>query len=469
MAGEPEGGQAAGDLAEAIRAIRERVRARHPSGKLAPFDIPLPDLTPVLHARDAAEAKVAAIGTVNPRPPGVANAAVQTVKSAIARALDWHVREQVEFNRGVVAFMQSTLEAMNGFNRALTELASGMAGLGNEARAAREEAAELKDVRSHWSAWRPEWERKLAANEMQFLRSVAELQGAFQHRVEQMESNFRDLVKSRQVDFESVLERSGLEIQRRLWTDLDLVAERFERLIHTELRIARQRASAAPPACPPTAPEPAPPALDWLAFASRFRGPEEHVRQAQRVYLPYFAGRRNVLDAGCGRGEFLELMKEAGVTARGVDVSAEAVRLCRAKGLQADETDLFVHLAVLPAGSLDGIFCGQVVEHLPPGRLPELIRLAAEALERGGILVVETPNPECLAVFATHFYLDPTHVRPVPPGLLSFCFEEAGFGRLELKRLAPAADSMPSLASLPEDFRAAFFDSLDYAVIGRKL
>jgi len=88
---------------------------------------------------------------------------------------------------------------------------------------------------------------------------------------------------------------------------------------------------------------------------------------------------------------------------------------------------------------------------------------------RDGVIAIETPNPECLAIFATHFYLDPTHTRPVPHPLLVFYLEEFGIGRIEVRKLSPAVESMPALASLPEEFRAAFFGGLDYAVIGRKL
>ena len=90
-------------------------------------------------------------------------------------------------------------------------------------------------------------------------------------------------------------------------------------------------------------------------------------------------------------------------------------------------------------------------------------------LEKGGVLILETPNPECLSIFAMQFYLDPAHPRPVPPTLAAFQMEEAGLGRIEVKRRAPASDSMPSLASLPEDFHEAFFGCLDYAIVGRKL
>ena len=187
------------------------------------------------------------------------------------------------------------------------------------------------------------------------------------------------------------------------------------------------------------------------------------------MYAPYFAGCRNVLDIGCGRGEFLETMREAGVPARGIDLDEESVATCRHKGLEAEPADLYAYLADLPEASLDGIFCSQVVEHLPPERLPEMVRLSASRLTRNGVIAIETPDPECLAIFATHFYLDPTHTRPVPHALLAFYLEEFGVGNIQLHRLSPAVESIPALASLPEDFRTAFFGGLDYSIVGRKL
>src|ERR1700735_1090874 len=111
------------ELAEVMAEIRQRVRARHPNG-VAPGNVPLPDLTPLLHARDAAEAKVASIGTVNPRRGGPLNSIIQSLKRMVARALDWHVREQVEFNRGVMACVQATMENLNECRRALSLLSA---------------------------------------------------------------------------------------------------------------------------------------------------------------------------------------------------------------------------------------------------------------------------------------------------------------------------------------------------------
>ena len=466
------------ELTAILQEVRERVRARHPEGSAAA--LPLPDLMPLLHARDAAEAKVAAIGTVNPRAGGPLNWLIQSIKKNIARALDWHVREQVEFNRNVLACVQATLEALEETRRALAvsmdETRRGLALSMEDTRQLRVqvggEVQELKDIRLHWAEWHQGWEHKLAVNETKLLRAVAELNAAFQHRAGLMEDSFREQIKAQHAEFEGALNRSGLDVQKRFWADLERVRLDYERVIHAELRMVRQRAAvsaAAAVAAPQLPPSPAPPAFDYGRFADRFRGPEEYVKKGQRFYLPYFAGRREVLDIGCGRGEFLEVMREAGVPARGIDLGQESVDLCRYKGLQTELADLFPYLADLPESSLDGIFSAQVVEHLPPERLPEMIRLAASRLERGGVLAIETPNPECLAIFASHFYLDPTHTRPVPQALLAFYMEEFGLGLIEVHRLSPAVESMPALAGLPEDFREAFFGGLDYAIVGRKL
>ena len=436
------------------------MRARHPSasGDGSP---PVADLMPLVHARDAAEAKVASIGSVNPRPPGILNALIQSLKRTISRGLDWFVRDQVVFNREVMRCVEATLEALNEVNRALnltTEL--------------QREIQQLKDIRAHWAAWRPEWERKLDHNEMQFLRSVADLQGAFQHRVTLMESNLREMMKAQHADYAGSLERSNLDIQKKLCADMAGIRTEYESLIYSELRMLRQRAGyqAQAAASQPQATPPAePPVLDYARFREKFRGSEESVKAGQKFYVPYFAGRTEVLDLGCGRGEFLELMREAGVPARGIDLNPESVSLCASKALRAEQADLFMYLDGLPDASLDGIFSAQVVEHLPPRRLPQMIRLTAQKLVRGGVLVIETPNPQCLAIFATHFYLDPTHTCPIPRALLAFYMEECGLGGIEMQDRSPSVETMPALAALPEDFRNTFFGGLDYAIIGRKL
>jgi 2-polyprenyl-3-methyl-5-hydroxy-6-metoxy-1,4-benzoquinol methylase len=459
------------ELIAMLQAVRDRVRARNPQTAAGAADgqdgVALPDLLPLVHARDAAMGKVAAIGTVNPRGGGPVNALVQGWKKLVARVLDWHVREQVEFNRKTMACVDAALEALNENNRALVEL-------GNRIAVAQSLAEEMKDIRDHWIEWRGDWEQKLQRIEVQFLRSTADLHGAFQHRVDMADSNWRESLMAQNKGFHAELQKSADDIQRRLWADMERFRAEYERVIHAELRTLRQRAQIrrAEPAEPGGAGFSLPSSslsFDYGKFAEKFRGPEEYVKNGQRIYLPDFSGRRSVLDIGCGRGEFLEMMREAGVPARGIDLSEESVATCRAKGLEAEVADLFVFLNDLPESSLDGIFCSQVVEHLPPDRLPEMIELCASRLERGGVIAIETPNPECLAIFATHFYLDPTHTRPVPSPLLAFYMEEFGIGRIETRKLAPALESMPSLAELPAAFRETFFGALDYAILGKKL
>lgn len=472
------------ELTAAIQAVRDHVRSRHPENGLGLEGVSVADLHPLIHARDAAEAKVAAIGTVNPRPPGLKNNIAQWIKKKVSRALDWHVREQVEFNRAAMRCVQASLEALSETTRALAALASHHRALSEEVRAMHDwldrnhseemaalarQAQEFGDIRQHWSDWRAGFEERRSQSEIHLLRTISELQGAFQHRVTLLEQNFRELSTQQHRAFTDALDRRSLDIQDRLWADLEEIRAQYEKLIHNELKVIRQKAAAAAPTLALTPPAETPIQVDWLRFAESFRGPEEDIRNRQRHYVLRFAGSVPVLDLGCGRGEFLEAARDAGLAATGIDQSDECVTLCRAKGLHAERADLFQYLDSLADQSLGGIYCAQVVEHIDPHRLPALIALMAKKLRSGALAIIETPNPECLAIFATHFYIDPTHTRPVPARLLGFYMEEAGFGRLEVEKLSPAVDSMPSLAELPPAVREQFFGGLDYVVFGRKL
>jgi O-antigen chain-terminating methyltransferase len=455
------------ELAAILHEIRDRVRARYPEGEARGLGVALPDLLPVLHARDAAQSKVAAIGTVNPRPPGLANNIVQFVKQSIARSLNWFVRDQVEFNRASLVALETTLEALNEVNRTFVAVGARIDELG----ALRAEAVELRDMRAHWIRWREEWERKLLQNEVHFLKSVSELQTSFDGKLMHADVNYRETVRAQHIEFSASISKAVEDVKQGFWQDLASIRLEFERLIHAELRVIRQKAysSAAPVAGQAPAASSGPVDFDYARFADRFRGTEDYVRERQQFYVPFFTGRGRVLDIGCGRGEFLEAMRQAGVRAIGVDLDNESVDLCRSKGLEAEHADAFEWLADQPDYSLDGIFASQLVEHLQPDRVPQLVKLCSAKLKSGGVLSLETPNPECLAIFATHFYLDPTHTRPIPHGLLAFYMEEYGFGGIEVHRLSPAVESMPSLAELPAAFREAFFGGLDYGIIGKRL
>ena len=420
------------ELTSVIDEVRLRIRARYPEQPLKnnpayPLGPALPDLMPLLHARDAAEAKVAAIGTVNPRLPGIGNAAIQWTKRKIARGLNWHVRDQVAFNQAALDCVQAALEALTDVNRALAAL--------------ERNAVETREQRE--------------TSDIIVLRTIAEMQASIEQRTAELEQSFHESLTGQHTAFEESLAQSVRELRNET-----------ERQIHTELRLIRQRASldsqdhlhaiGAPCGAEITLREPGSgpahaavtrkPSIDWLKFAGVFRGPEEHVRKRHRRHIPRFAGCADVLDIGCGRGEFLESAREAGIAARGIDQNAECVALCRSKGLAAETADLFTFLDATENRSLAGVFCAHVVEHLDPLSLPILIELLSCKLQTGGVLVIETPNPENAETMARHFWIDPTHTRPVPVALLRFYLEESGFGQVELEMGADYAVCARQLA-----------------------
>jgi len=196
----------------------------------------------------------------------------------------------------------------------------------------------------------------------------------------------------------------------------------------------------------------------YLELERRYRGTEEEILDRISVYLPWLktipAG-APVLDLGCGRGESLALLRDQGIPGRGVDSSARMVALCRERGLDATEGDLFGTLAGLEEGSLGGVVSFHVIEHLPAGSLDRLVRLAYRALKPGGILILETPSPLSLIVAARNFWLDPTHVRPVHPESLKLMYELASFDPVERLDLRPFPDRerLPEidLAKVPEE------------------
>lgn len=175
----------------------------------------------------------------------------------------------------------------------------------------------------------------------------------------------------------------------------------------------------------------------YADLEERYRGTEEEIRERFRGYLERLPTRGRALDLGCGRGETLELLAEHGLEARGVDASAEMVRHCRERSLDAVEGDLLDGLADVPADSLAVVTSIHVVEHLPPTSVDRLVRLAWRALSPGGILVLETPNPLSMAVSARSFWIDPTHLRPVHPDGLAAVLESAGFTAVERLELRP--------------------------------
>jgi SAM-dependent methyltransferase len=232
------------------------------------------------------------------------------------------------------------------------------------------------------------------------------------------------------------------------------------------------------------------PALDsfkYVGFEDQFRGSREAIRRRLEGYVPRFAGAQDVLDVGCGRGEFLELLRAAGVACRGIDINHEMVEQCRSRGLDVTEADAVGYLDRLPDASLGGIFSAQVVEHLQPSYLLRFLELGYHKLRPGGTMILETLNPACWVAFFDSYLRDITHVWPLHPDTLKYLVLASGFTQAEveyrspvgdehkLQTLTPARGADDTLAALTEAFNenarklnARLFTHLDYAVIARK-
>jgi O-antigen chain-terminating methyltransferase len=174
--------------------------------------------------------------------------------------------------------------------------------------------------------------------------------------------------------------------------------------------------------------------IDYLDFENAFRGDSAHVRTMLARYLQYFPGpdAGPVLDLGCGRGEFLDLLAERGVTASGVDQDGDMVAACRGRGLDVRLCGLIAALEATPDASLGGVVSFQVVEHLPLVELLQMIVLAHQKVRPGGCFIAETVNPESVITFTRAWSIDPTHRHPLHPLTLRFLVERAGFARSEL-------------------------------------
>jgi len=247
------------------------------------------------------------------------------------------------------------------------------------------------------------------------------------------------------------------------------LAELEERLARLE---RRPRANGAPaPAQTVAAQSGADAFPDYFAYESRMRGSTETVRERQRGYVDDFRDAAPVLDLGCGRGELLGLLREAGVEARGVDADADMVAYARGEGLDVEQADVLAYLEGLEDGSLGGVFAGQVVEHLPPATLLRLLELSARKLRPGGLLVAETINPLSPLALRSYF-ADLTHAQPLVPATLALLARQAGFREVETRFLNEPAERLtipddPVIAANVRKLNEILFAPLDYAIIAR--
>jgi SAM-dependent methyltransferase len=229
--------------------------------------------------------------------------------------------------------------------------------------------------------------------------------------------------------------------------------------------------------------------VTYVGFEDKFRGSSAEIRTRIEDYVPLFASAVNVLDVGCGRGEFLQLLKARGARARGIDVNRGMVDICLGQGLDALQADAVSYLAGQPDGSIGGLVALQVVEHFEPAYLLKFLELAHHALQPGAVLVLETINPACWMAFFESYIRDLTHQQPLHPDTLRYLVQASGFTSVDVQFRAPIGEgdrlqrvggdpaiaAQPALAKVAaaldanaDRLNARLFSSADYAVIARR-
>lgn len=210
----------------------------------------------------------------------------------------------------------------------------------------------------------------------------------------------------------------------------------------------------------------------YRAIEDKYRGSRELIKSRLEVYLPYveiiksFDSEPKAIDLGCGRGEWLELLSENSYIGQGVDLDTGMLVACQNRGFDVAQKDAIEALKELKDESVNIVSGFHIVEHLPFEVLQNLLQESLRVLKPGGLLIMETPNPENIKVATANFYLDPTHIRPIPSQLLSFLTEYYGFQRTKVLRLQESQE-LHSIESITL-FQVISGVSPDYAVVAQK-
>ena len=211
----------------------------------------------------------------------------------------------------------------------------------------------------------------------------------------------------------------------------------------------------------------------YASFDEQFRGTREEIKERMKVYLPLIrqhgigSAEMPILDVGCGRGEWLELLKEQQLRGVGVDSNRVLVGQCAERGLDVVEEDLISYVKGLKDASFGAVTGFHIVEHLPIETLVQFLNETVRVLKPGGAVIFETPNPQNVLVGSCNFYFDPTHRNPLPNQVMRFLLESRGFVRVEVLKLNPSDETpVEGDSELARRFNQYFYGPMDYAVIG---
>jgi SAM-dependent methyltransferase len=456
------------------------------------------------------------VGQLNPRQPGLLNAAIQFFKKVMRRSLSWYTRPIHHFQGAVIRALQQILILLQGYEEPLDSVSQAVArqsGLLSQAaeesarfRAAmtaeiaglQQKASALESATAALNTGAADLQRRVSAGH----EAVHERQVRLDDRASAIERRLSNMAASHQEDLSRTLipyaERLASITDELGWlrSESDRLRNQLrETILQGRLRDRDLRryfhdlqAGALPSFAQPAA-APIPPMFpsgvksdsefDYFRFEELYRGDEALIATRQKEYLDFFRGRDNVVDIGCGRGEFLELMRDNGIKARGVELGTDQYLLCREKALEVVQEDLFKFLESLPDESLGGLFSAQVIEHLAAGDQLRFVSLAYEKTSPGSPVIFETINAQSVFAVVRNFFLDPTHVRPVHPETLKVAMESAKFHDVEIRFSSPLLErripplklngDVPQMAEFNravEELNDLIYGYLDYAAIG---
>jgi SAM-dependent methyltransferase len=471
------------------------------------------------------------VGQINPRNPGILNDAIQFMKKVMRRSLSWYTRPIHHFQGAVIRALQQALVLLRGHEVALQTAAGELARQAaliehgsqesskHTAALAGEVAALRQKISSHESSMSAlaEKEARFEAEALALDQRLSEAAVELDRRLLQVTVESRERLQETKDDLEARLSRMDVAHAESLDRALTPYSQRLAGVsdelgwlrselgrLEDELGEAKlqnrvrdrdlrryfhdmQGGTVAPSGQPN--PVPTPPMFpsgiksesefDYFLFEERYRGDESLIASRQKEYLEYFRGRQNVADIGCGRGEFLELMRENGITAKGVELGTDQYLLCREKALDVVQQDLFTYLESVPDESLGGLFSAQVIEHLTASDQLRFVSLAHRKTQPGSPVIFETINAQCVFAVVRNFFVDPTHIRPVHPETLKFAMESAQFHDVELRFSSPMSErripalsfngDTPQLAEFNraiEGVNELLYGFMDYAAIG---
>jgi len=407
----------------------------------------------------------------------------EMVNGEIKRYVDPIFWKQTEFNGSTVRLLNYTAGKFNHYNNEIeqlrSEIDSGMKKHNNEIEQLRSEIDfgmkkhnnEIEQLRSEidfgMKKLRPEVEDKIEQLRPEFEDRIEHLKSEFDNKIGELRPEINNTIRS---EVNSIITSMKLEIENMAWLASIIESKAKERHKKQEIETSDTENFD----------------INYFRFEEQFRGSREDIKQRQLNFINYFTGCSNVLDIGCGRGEFLELLKDLGIGGKGIDIDDTMVDYCLSKGLNVEQEEAISYLKKLEDKSLDGIFIDQVVEHLEPDYLINLLQLCFQKLKYGYYIFVETVNPLSLVSFA-NFYIDMTHKKPIHPETLKFLLTSVGFRDLDTKFLSPVSEEA-RLQKVPinsgvekwvknylgtynqniEKLNNILYGAQDYAVIGKK-